>query len=81
MLAGITTISGERRAFVAWLFCDADLNRDNTVNPDDLSDFITCFFLEVQLPGTCAQADFNTDGFTSPDDRSDYITAFFTPCP
>jgi hypothetical protein len=58
--------------------CPADFNADGFVNPDDLSDFITCFFLEVQFPGTCPDADFNTDIFTNPDDLSDYITAFFT---
>jgi hypothetical protein len=58
--------------------CPADFNADGFVNPDDLSDFITCFFLEVQFPGTCPDADFNADAFTNPDDLSDFITAFFT---
>jgi hypothetical protein len=58
--------------------CIVDFNGDGFVNPDDLSDFITCFFLQVQLPPSCPQADFNADGFINPDDLSDYITAFFT---
>jgi hypothetical protein len=58
--------------------CDvADFNGDGFLNPDDLSDFITCFFLEVQFPGTCPDADFNGDAFLNPDDLSDYITTFF----
>jgi hypothetical protein len=60
--------------------CAADFNADGFLNPDDLSDFITCFFLEVQFPGTCPQADFNADAFVNPDDLSDYITAFFLGC-
>jgi hypothetical protein len=57
--------------------CPADFNGDGFVNPDDLSDFITCFFLQVQFPGTCPDAEFNEDGFVNPDDLSDFITAFF----
>jgi hypothetical protein len=61
--------------------CPADFNSDGFVNPDDLSDYITCFFLQVQFPGTCPQADFNVDGFVNPDDLSDFITVFFLGCP
>jgi hypothetical protein len=57
--------------------CPVDFNEDGFINPDDLSDFITCFFLDVQFPGTCAGSDFNDDGFVNPDDLSDFITAFF----
>ncbi len=57
--------------------CPADFNGDSFVNPDDLSDFITCFFLEVQFPRTCPAADFNADAFVNPDDLSDFITGFF----
>jgi hypothetical protein len=60
--------------------CPADFNGDGFVNPDDLSDFITCFFLEVQFPGTCPDADFNDDAFVNPDDLSDFITTFFLGC-
>ena len=55
-------------------------NGEAFVNPDDLSDFITCFFLEVQFPSVCAAAYFNTDEFVNPDDLSDFITAFFLGC-
>jgi choice-of-anchor C domain-containing protein len=58
--------------------CSADFNGDGFVNPDDLADFITCFFLQVQFPGACPTADFNADAFLNPDDLADYITAFFT---
>jgi hypothetical protein len=60
--------------------CPADFNVDGFVNPDDLSDYVTCFFLDVQFPGTCAGSDFNGDGFRNPDDLSDFITTFFSPC-
>jgi hypothetical protein len=58
--------------------CPADFNSDGFVNPDDLADFITCFFLDVQFPGFCADADFNQDEFRNPDDLADFITTFFT---
>jgi hypothetical protein len=58
--------------------CAADFNLDGRRDPDDLSDFITCFFLDVQMPGSCEEADFNGDGGRDPDDLADFITAFFT---
>lgn len=58
-------------------FCGADVNADGVVNPDDLSDFITCFFLDMMAPGTCVTADFNGDGSRDPDDLGDFIVAFF----
>jgi hypothetical protein len=58
--------------------CLADFNGDSVVNPDDLAEFITCFFLDVQFPGFCADADFNGDGFRDPDDLAEFITTFFT---
>jgi hypothetical protein len=60
--------------------CAADFNADGFVNPDDLSDYITCFFLDVQFPASCPAADFNADGFRNPDDLTDFITAFFVGC-
>jgi len=51
----------------------ADFNGDGVVNPDDLSDYINCFFNEPPCPG----ADFNGDGLVNPDDLSDFINAFF----
>jgi hypothetical protein len=56
----------------------ADFNADGFITPDDLSDFITCFFITSTMPGTCPAADFNGDGFIDPDDLSDFIVAFFT---
>jgi hypothetical protein len=77
----------EHEAAVNWvrdnlvnLPCPADFNRDGNRDPDDLSDFITCFFLDVQFPAACPRADFNADGFRDPDDLSDFITAFFAGC-
>jgi hypothetical protein len=54
-----------------------DFNGDLLLNPDDLSEFITCFFLDVQFAGSCPQADFNGDGLRNPDDISEFITLFF----
>ncbi|MFN7022899.1 MAG: hypothetical protein ACK4WH_16520, partial [Phycisphaerales bacterium] len=56
--------------------CAADFNGDGTVNPDDLSDYIGCYF---SIP-PCAEADVNGDGATDPDDLSDYIAIYFGVC-
>jgi hypothetical protein len=60
--------------------CPADFNGDGLRNPDDLSEFITCFFLELQFPDFCPQGDFNGDGLRNPDDLSEFITVFFLGC-
>jgi len=57
--------------------CPADFNGDGNLDPDDLSDYISCFF--AQPP--CPRADFSNDGITDPDDLADYIGAFFGGCP
>jgi hypothetical protein len=57
--------------------CPADFNGDTLLNPDDLSEFITCFFLELQFQGVCPGGDFNGDGLLNPDDLSEFITTFF----
>jgi hypothetical protein len=72
-----TVTSARGMAFVP---CPSDFNSDLQINPDDLSDFITCFFLDISFPGTCEGADHNHDGFLNPDDLTDFITAFFLPC-
>ncbi|MFN7020825.1 MAG: immunoglobulin domain-containing protein [Phycisphaerales bacterium] len=56
--------------------CPADFNQDGTLDPDDLADFIGCYF---DAP-PCAASDFNSDGGSDPDDLSDYIGAFFAGC-
>ncbi len=53
--------------------CPADFNNDGNLDPDDLSDYIACYF---QAP-PCPDADFNGDTSTDPDDLSDYIAAYF----
>jgi hypothetical protein len=61
--------------------CPGDFNQDGVRNPDDLSEFITCFFLNLQFPGFCGSADFNLDSLLNPDDLSEFITVFFLfPC-
>ena len=57
--------------------CSADFNGDGNLDPDDLSDYISCYF--AQPP--CPRADFSNDGITDPDDLADYIGAFFGGCP
>jgi hypothetical protein len=60
--------------------CKADFNGDGFRDPDDLADFINCFFMEVQFPGACKKADVDSDGRTQPDDLADFITSFFQGC-
>lgn len=56
--------------------CRPDFNLDGAVDPDDLSDFIACYFATP----ACAGSDFNGDGGVDPDDLSDFIAAFFQGC-
>ena len=56
--------------------CLADFNGDGSLDPDDLSDYIGCFFTAPP----CPQADINNDGTADPDDLSDYIGLFFAGC-
>ncbi len=53
-----------------------DYNGDGAVNPDDLGDFISCYFASPP----CENADYNRDGFADPDDLSDFISLFFSGC-
>ncbi len=62
------------RTFRLDIGCAADFNADGVVDPDDLSDYIACFF---EAPA-CPRADVNADGFADPDDLSDYISGFFS---
>ncbi|MGD9688504.1 MAG: choice-of-anchor J domain-containing protein [Phycisphaerales bacterium] len=57
--------------------CRADFNADGALDPDDLGDYINCYF--AQPP--CGAADFNADGVSNPDDLGDYINAYFAGCP
>lgn len=63
--------------FVESTGCIADFNGDGDLNPDDLGDFINCYF---EAP-PCAGADFNLDGGIDPDDLGDYINVYFAGCP
>ncbi len=54
-----------------------DVNRDGFMDPDDLSDYIACYFASPP----CGFADYNCDYTVDPDDLSDYIAAYFLPCP
>jgi len=57
-------------------YCAADFNFDHTVDPDDLADFIGCYFSSAP----CAEADFNVDTQVDPDDFADFIRAYFGGC-
>ncbi len=55
--------------------CAADFNSDGNLDPDDLADYIACYFLPP-----CDGADFSGDGNVDPDDLADYIAAYFAGC-
>ncbi len=57
--------------------CTADFNLDGNLDPDDLADYIACYFAS---PSPCEAADFNADTNIDPDDLSDYIAAYFAGC-
>ncbi|MBL8758793.1 MAG: hypothetical protein JNK35_10225 [Phycisphaerae bacterium] len=56
--------------------CPADFDQSGTIDPDDLSDFIACYF---SIP-PCPAADFDASGTTDPDDLADFIAAYFAGC-
>ena len=56
--------------------CRPDYNGDGVLDPDDLADFIACYF---SLP-PCAQANYNSDAAVDPDDLADYIADYFAGC-
>ncbi|MGD9690849.1 MAG: hypothetical protein AB7K52_15095 [Phycisphaerales bacterium] len=56
--------------------CLPDFNNDGNLDPDDLGDFINCYF---SMP-PCPEADFNNDGNIDPDDLGDFINAYFAGC-
>ncbi|MGD9688129.1 MAG: hypothetical protein AB7V47_00120 [Phycisphaerales bacterium] len=56
--------------------CGADFNADGSLDPDDLGDYINCYF---GVP-SCDGADFNADGSVDPDDLGDFINAYFAGC-
>lgn len=63
-------------AGVSVVACPADFDGDGNLTPDDLSDYIGCYF----SPEPCAAADVNLDGSRDPDDLSDYIGLYFSGC-
>ncbi len=56
--------------------CRADFNNDGSIDPDDLGDYINCYFA---VPA-CPQADFNGDNSQDPDDLGDFINVYFGGC-
>ncbi len=56
--------------------CVADFNHDTMVDPDDLGDYINCYFSNPP----CAQAEINADGSVNPDDLGDFINLYFLGC-
>ncbi|MGD9690717.1 MAG: lamin tail domain-containing protein [Phycisphaerales bacterium] len=57
------------------LICPQDFNNDGNVDPDDLGDYINCYF---SVP-PCEGADINADGNVDPDDLGDFINLYFGP--
>ncbi|MGD9688815.1 MAG: hypothetical protein AB7K52_02350 [Phycisphaerales bacterium] len=53
--------------------CPADFNGSGAVDPDDLGDFLNCYFATAPCPG----ADFDGSGTRDPDDLGDFINAYF----
>ncbi len=56
--------------------CAADFNHDGSLDPDDLGDYINCYFSTPP----CEQADTNADGSVDPDDLGDFINLYFAGC-
>jgi len=56
--------------------CVPDYNGDGALDPDDLADYIACYFTAPP----CSRADVNDDGNADPDDLSDFIAAYFAGC-
>ena len=90
-------ITPQGRACVAPIVaCPWDYNTDGSLNPDDLGDFITDYFMapaiagpggfSVACPGNAApydagfRADVTADCMLNPDDLGDYITGYFQGC-
>ncbi len=59
---------------------ECDFNGDTNLDPDDLSDFIACYFGGDYSYAPCDGTDFNGDSAVDPDDLSDYISAYFLTC-
>lgn len=64
----VTLVSGDNP-------CPIDFNNDGNVDPDDLSDVISCFF-----DAGCV-FDYDNSGVEDPDDLADYIADYFGPTP
>ncbi len=74
--SGVATLSV--RSVIAC--CPANFNHDEALDPDDLADFIGCYFQETASPGTCPVANFDSVGEADPDDLADFIAAYFGGC-
>ncbi len=58
----------------------ADIFCGFTLDPDDLADFIACYFSQSISQISCDQADYDGSGTADPDDLADYIAAYFAGC-
>ncbi len=56
--------------------CPVDVDANGTLDPDDLADYIACYFAAPP----CSAADFDNNGAVDPDDLSSYIAAYFIGC-
>lgn len=57
--------------------CRPDVDASGELDPDDLADFVACFFAS----SVCPEADVDGDGVVTPDDLSDFIGLYFGGCP
>ncbi len=71
---GCGTVVSESVAIVT---CAVDFDCDGSVTPDDLGDYINCYFAQP----SCSAADFNADSSVDPDDLGDFINGYFAGCP
>jgi len=56
--------------------CPADFDQSGYRSPDDLADYIACYFLSP--PGE--RADFDGNGIVDPDDLADFVVSYFIGC-
>ncbi len=55
--------------------CPQDFNNDGSIDPDDLGDFINCYFSIPPCPGATSTA----TAASTPDDLGDFINTYFGP--
>ncbi|MBL8759266.1 MAG: hypothetical protein JNK35_12645 [Phycisphaerae bacterium] len=70
----------DARITVGGSACGPDFNGDGNLDPDDLADYIACYFGETTGANPCDRADYDGSTFVDPDDLADYIASYFAGC-